>query len=185
MQLIEKVFIVYLTSDEMKPHMDYGLNDHIDWVLVSEYLNGTRPIEEYVPIEIKVDHPSATEWDYYACSGSYGLFSAKAVQVLGEQALKNYRLFPTKLNGDSYFLLVCANETDCLDRANSIYATFDEPSKFLLSIEKYSFFTDKIDADCIFSIPESNYMYCTQILENTINKQLQGFRLIEVFNSKT
>jgi hypothetical protein len=182
MQLVNKVYMITFTGDDSNPFIQYDMNTHIDWILVSECLNGTRSMSEYTPIEIVVKHKDANKCDFYGCSGSYGLLSKKAIDLLGDGAVENYQTLPAKLNGEDFSLLYCKKETDCFDRQNSKYVEFDEPSKFLLSIEKYAFYPDKIDANCIFSIPESNRMFCSQVLASTIENQLQGFRLIELFS---
>lgn len=171
------------TDDDFKPSIQYDQNTHVDWVLVSECLSGARPVSEYIPIEIVVNHKEANKCDFYGCSGSYGLLSKKAIDLLGDHAIDNYQALPAKLNGEDFSLLHCKEETDCFDRQNSKYIAFDEPSKFLLSIERYAFHLDKIDASCIFSIPESNRMFCSQVLATTLERQLQGFKLIELFSA--
>jgi hypothetical protein len=52
----------------------------------------------------------------------------------------------------------------------------------MFSIAKYAFFPEKIDPAYFFSIPESQYLLCSQVLAEPINRELKGFGLIEVFN---
>jgi hypothetical protein len=87
----EKVFIVYFAQDAKRPFIEQARNRHVDWVALDEFADGTRPLEAYTPIELIVDDLDATKCDFYICDGTHTMFSAKAVDVLGEAAFKNYR----------------------------------------------------------------------------------------------
>jgi hypothetical protein len=104
MQPEQKIFLIYTSSDAANSFLNYEDNTYIDWLSISQFLGGAKPCSGYMPIELTVKHKKALECDFYSCSGSYGLFSARAVTTLGETALQNYQLFPVKLNGESYFL---------------------------------------------------------------------------------
>ncbi len=184
--LTEKVFIVYFSQGVKRPFIENDLNRHINWVELDEFTEGTRPLTDYNPIELSVDDPDATQCDYYVCDGTHNVFSAKAVNSLGDAAFKNYRLLPAKINGEPYFILSrCLAEIDCFDRKNATYVECDPPEKLMFSIAKFAFFPEKIDPAHFFSIPESRYLLCTQVLAEPINRELKGFGLIEVFNANT
>lgn len=104
MQPEQKIFLIYTSSDAANSFLNYEDNTYIDWLSISQFLGGAKPCSGYMPIELTVKHRKALQCDFYSCSGSYGLFSARAVTTLGETALQNYQLFPVKLNGESYFL---------------------------------------------------------------------------------
>jgi hypothetical protein len=183
MHLTEKVFIVFFSQDDTRPFITTDSNEHIDWIALVELMEGRRPLENYAPIELAVDRPDATQFDFYKCDGRYNVFSERAVRILGDNAFKNYRLFPARINCAPYFILSrCLAEIDCFDRKNSIYVECDPPEKLMFSIAKFAFFPENIDPAYFFSIPESQYLFCSQVLAEPINRELKGFELIEVFN---
>jgi hypothetical protein len=183
MHLTEKVFIVFFSQDDARPFITTDANEHVDWIALAEGMEGSRPLENYAPIELAVNHPDATQFDFYKCDGRHDVFSERAVCILGDAAFKNYRLFPASINGEPYFILSrCLADVDCFDRQNSTYVECDPPEKLMFSIAKYAFFPEKIDSAYFFSIPESQYLLCSQVLAEPINRELKGFGLIEVFN---
>lgn len=182
--MTEKVFIVFFSQGVQRPFIETDLNQHIDWVELDEFVAGTRPLDDYNAIELNVDDPDATQCDYYICDGTHNVFSAKAVKILGEAAFKNYRLIPAKINGEPYFILSqCLAQIDCFDRKNATYVECDPPMTLMFSIAKFAFFPEKIDPAYFFSIPESRYLLCSQVLADTIDRELTGFGLIEVFDA--
>jgi hypothetical protein len=184
--LTEKVFIVYFSQDTKRPFIEHQLNRHVDWVALDEFADGTRPLESYKPLELIVDDLDATKCDFYIFDGTHTMFSAKAVEVLGEAAFKNYRLLPAKVNGAPYVILSQSMlEIDCFDREHATYVECEPPEKLMFSIAKFAFFPEKIDPDYFFSIPESNYLLCSQVLAEPITRELSGFGLIEVFTLMT
>ena len=179
MEKIEKTYIVYPVRDGSKPFILYPKNTHIDWVLFDEFTKGIRPMSDYVPIRIKVKHKAALQYDFYHCSATMGLLSEKAISVLGEEMLENYRKIPVFINEKPYFALQIAKETDCLDLEKSVYVAFDEPSKYILSIAKAIFHFDKLNPNQWFSIPQINYIYCTErVAEKIKQTDLVGFEFI-------
>jgi hypothetical protein len=179
----QKVFIVFFAQDTERPFIEHERNRHVDFVALDEFADGTRPLEAYEPIELIVDDAGATACDFYICDGTHPMFSAKAVEVLGAAAFKNYRLLPAKINGAPYFLLSQPlAEVDCFDREHATYVECDPPEKLMFSIAKFAFFPEKIDPELFFSIPESRYLFCTQVLADAITRDLSGFGLIEVFS---
>jgi hypothetical protein len=180
----EKVFIVYFSQGVKRPFVENDLNRHVNWVELDEFVEGLRPRTDYYPIELTVDDPVATQFDYYVCDGTHNVFSARAVDRLGTAAFKNYRLLPIKINDEPYFVISrCLAEIDCFDRKNASFVECDPPEKLMFSIAKFAFFTEKIDPGHFFSIPESRYLLCTQVLAGRINRHLNGFGLIEVFDA--
>jgi hypothetical protein len=62
----------------------------------------------------------------------------------------------------------------------------EENAKSFLSIAEYTFFIDKVGANHVFSIPEYNYMYCTDIVKDEIEKRTTlGFTFLEIFDVTT
>jgi hypothetical protein len=182
----EKVFIVYFSQSTKRPFIENSLNRHINWVEFDEIAEGIRPLADYKPVELIVDDPDATQCDYYICDGTHPVFSARAVSSLGDAAFKHFRLLPATLNGEPYFVLSrCLAEIDCFDRQNASYVECDPPEKLMFSIAKFAFLTHDIEPAHFFSIPESPYLLCTQVLADFIDRELKGFGLIEIFSANT
>jgi hypothetical protein len=181
----EKVFIVFFSQGH-RPFIEPALNRHVDWIALDEFADGTRPLEAYKPIELIVDDQDATQCDFYVCDGTHTMFSAKAVEVLGKAAFTNYRLLPAKVNGAPYVILSQSlAEIDCFDREHATYVECEPPEKLMFSIAKFAFFPEKIDPDSFFSIPESRYLLCSQVLADPVTRELSGIELIEVFTVRT
>ncbi len=181
-ELTSKIFEVRTSLEDNRPEIDFEIpeNVKINWGLIGEYIAGSRPAQEYVPIEITVLSELATEWDFYFFAAPFGLFSARAVDIFGEKSFKNYHLFPAQINGADYFFLKCLERLDCLDKEKSVYTAFtDAPDRFM-TIEKYVFDLKKIDAECFFSIPQNENLYCSQVQSRIISKQLKGIRLLDL-----
>jgi hypothetical protein len=184
MQVARKIFEIQSSLQGNRPEIDYEKNSKIDWLLVSECLDRTKPASEYLSINISIDNSEALEWDYYRCSGTFGLFSERAVDLLGNNAFQDFELVPAAVNSQRYFFLKCLKKTDCLDRDASVYVPFDDPIR-LMTIQKYVFKLQKIRAERIFCIPEYKAIYCSQVIEHTISKPLKGFKLVEIFSKET
>jgi hypothetical protein len=182
MQVAKKIFEILPSLEKARPEIDYEKNSKTDWLLASECLDGSKPVTECPSIDLSIDHSEALEWDYYGCPGTLGLFSGKAVHVLGGNAFQGFQLVPAKINSQSYFFLKCFKKTDCFDRAASTYVPFDDPIR-LMTIQKYAFKLEKIDTKRLFCIPEYKSIYCSDEVQSLISKQLRGFRLVEVFSN--
>jgi hypothetical protein len=181
MQTDRKIFEIRTSTEESRPEIDYELQENaIDWGLVGQCLDGRRPIEDYQIIDISVQDDKATEWDYYSCPGTFGLFSSRAVNTLGENVFKNYRLIPARINGADYFFLKCLEMLDYLDREKSVYEAFDDDPNRFITISKFSFNWEKIDQTYIFTLPEYGRIFCLEPNAGVIRNQLKGFRLLEL-----
>jgi hypothetical protein len=181
-ELTSKIFEIRTSLEDNRPEIDFELpeNGEINWGLIGEYIGGHRPAQEYLPIKITILDKLATEWDFYFFAAPFGMFSAKAVDVLGEKSFKNYHLFPAQINGADYFFLKCLERLDCLNKKKSVYTAFtDVPDRFML-IEKYAFDLEKIDAECFFSIPQNENLYCSQVQAKVITEKLRGIRLLNL-----
>ena len=181
-KLTTKVFEVRTSLEDNRPEIDFEIpeNDEINWGLIGEYIGGIKPAQEYSPIKITILNEFATEWDFYFFAAPFGMFSAKAVDILGEKSFKNYHLFPAWINGADYFFLKCLERLDYLDKEKSVYTAFtDAPDRFMI-IEKYAFDLEKIDAEYFFSIPQNESLYCSQAQAKVITERLKGIRLLDL-----
>lgn len=175
-----KIYEIGISSEENRPEINFEIQENIDWALIDECLQGIRPISEYYLINITIDDKLSSEWDYYACPGTLGLLSNRAIQVLGKDAFENYELVPAKLNNQSFFFLKCLKRIDCIDRNNSIYESFPSNPNRFMSVQKHVFYLDNINGKHIFSLPETERLYCAEINAETIIKNLKGFQVLEL-----
>jgi hypothetical protein len=179
MENTEKTYIVYPVRDDRKPFILDPKNTHIDWVAFDEFMKETRPMSAYKPIDFKVKHKDALKYDVYSCSSCMMVLSQKAITVLGDEMLENYKKVPVFINGKPYFAITVVKETDCLDLEKSVYVAIDETSKHFLSIAKYIFHHDKLNPNHWFSIPQYFYIYCTERVAVKIKQtDLVGFEFI-------
>jgi hypothetical protein len=175
----EKTYIVYPVRDDRKPFILDSKNTHINWLAFDEFMKGIRPMSDYKPIEFKVKHKDALKYDFYHCSSCMGVLSQKAIDVLGDKMLENFKKVPVFINKKPYFAIKVVKETDCLDLENSVYEAIDDPQKYILSISKAVFHFDKLNPDQWFCIPQINYIYCTErVAEKIKQTDLVGFEFI-------
>ena len=109
-------------------------------------------------------------WDYYLCA-TFGVFSARASEVLSPFFGDRFETLPAKLEGHEYFCLRCCRRLDCLNAKASRIIYFDEEPKEIMTIEKYVFNTKTVSRDIVFAIPESKFgLYCTDEIPKAAKK---------------
>jgi hypothetical protein len=183
MKNFQKVYILLGHRNDALPlYINYEQHD-INWLELDEFVKGIRPMKEYKIANFIIKKPKKMICDFYNgfCNGmvSKPLFDQTEI-------FNNYRKFPVQINDEDFFALIIDKETDCFDRANSVYVELEENAKTFLSIAEYTFFIDKVDANHVFSIPEYNYMYCTDIVKEEIeNLSSLGFTFLEIFDVTT
>jgi hypothetical protein len=180
MTLATKIYEIGVSLEEDRPQINFEIQGKIDWALIDECLQGIRPISEYHLINIVMDNESFFEWDYYACPGTLGLWSERAIQILGKEAFENYELVPAELGNQNFFFLKCLKRLDCIDKINSIYEHLPSNPDRFMSVQKYAFHMNNIDRKYIFSLPETERLYCSEIYAQSIVENLKGFRVLEL-----
>ena len=183
MRNFQKVYILWSNRDDSLPlFINYRQKD-LNWVELEEFMNGTRPIAQYKPFNFIIKKPKKLVCDYFG-GNKQGMVSKRLLDLTN--VFDNYRKFPVQINGQDFLTLIIDKETNCLDRANSIYVELEENAKIFLSIAEYTFFNDKVDVNHVFSIPEYNYLYCTDIVKNELEKlSTLGFSFIEIYDVTT
>ena len=161
------------------------LNEAFDWAIFKQVAEGKA---EYKPLAIKMRTNKILKKDLIDAPGCQGIFSKKAIEIIGLDTFRDFMIFPLTINGASYFAVYCLKELDCLDKENS-------PHNFLNSgdtefgfweIEKHSFHLDKIKANTVFKLQETyRYLYCTEeigsrILENNLVLMAQPLLVEEI-----
>lgn len=150
--------------EEDRPEIDFmdAENAKNDWLLVSEVIDGLRPIGDFPKVSVTVRHPDATNWDCYCDGGVRGLFSERFVEAIGQSSLIGLTLLPALLNGVSYYFLRCDQPVDCFDRENSEFETYPHDPKRIMDISHYAFGEDCLPMDCFFCIPETRRLLLTE-----------------------
>jgi hypothetical protein len=183
MHQFQKIYIVLSNRDDALPlFINYRQKD-INWIVLDEFVKGIRPMGDYTLANFIIKKPKKMICDFY-----FGFCNGMVSKRLLDQTeiFNHYRKFPVQINGEDFFALIIDKETNCLDRANSVYVELEENAKTFLSIAEYTFFIDKVDANHVFSIPEYNYLYCTDIVKQKIEKiSTLGFSFIEIFDVTT
>jgi hypothetical protein len=176
----EKTYCVYPIRDDAKPFILDNQNKHINWMEFDEFMKGKRPMSDYKPLQLKVKHKDALKYDFYSFSSCMGLLSQKAIDILGEKMLENYKKVPVFINKKPYFAIKVVITTDCLDFEKSVYVDLDGTKENLLSIAKAIFHFDKLNPEQWFSIPQYDiYIYCTEWVADKIKQtDLVGFEFI-------
>jgi hypothetical protein len=183
MKNFQKVYILWANRDDSLPLFIEFENQTINWVEFDEFLKGIKPIKDYAPVNFIVKKPKKILCDFYQTLGS-GLVSNRLLKLTN--VFSHYRKFPVQVNGEDFSMLLIDKETDCFDKANSVYVSYDEADKYLASIAEYSFMNQEVDTMNVFSIPEYQYMYCTDIVKKELEKKSYlGFSFIEIYDVNT
>lgn len=180
MKNFQKIYILLGHRNDALPlYINYEQHD-INWVGLDKFIKGIRPMKDYKTVNFIIKKPKKMICDFYNgfCNGMVSKRLLDQTEIFN-----NYRKFPVQINGEDFFALITNKETNCFDRANSVYVALEENAKSFLSIAEYTFFIDKVDANHVFSIPEYNYMYCTDIVKDEIEKLSSlGFTFLEIFD---
>jgi hypothetical protein len=182
MKNFQKVYILLGHRNDALPlYINYEQHD-INWIELDEFAKGICPMKDYKIANFIIKKPKKMICDFYNgfCNGMVSKRLLDQTEIFN-----NYRKFPVQINGEDFFALIIDKETDCFDRANSVFVTFDDNDD-ILSIAEYTFFINKVDVEKVFSIPEYNYMYCTDIVKDEIEKRTAlGFTFLEIFDVTT
>jgi hypothetical protein len=166
--------------EESRPQIDFEAADNggNDWLVVGEVVDGTRPVQDYPQVAVRVDHPRANQWDAYMVAGTRGLFSKRFVNLVGRAAFQGLSLLPASLNGEEYYFLRCEAPVDCFDRINAVFETFEHAPDEIMEITHYAFREDCLPVDACFVVPELPYLFATESVVDRIQAaKLKGVML--------
>ena len=180
MKPAQRVYVVGPSFEDWRPMLSYD-DQRIDWLRIGDVLRGDRPVEDYEFVSMVVDHPEASEWDFYMCGGSMGLLSGKAAQFLKPCAAQCFDLLEASLNDAPFFFLRIREYLDCLDRGKSEIVPYRHDSRRIKQIRRYSFFKDRIPDPSLFVIPEGFFgPFGTDGVVRIIrNENLRGFHIVD------
>lgn len=114
--------------------------------------------------------------DFPSLHGWIPVFSLKAWKKVKNKIEGSVQPVMVKCGENDYVMLNVLDVVDCLDRANSIIVE-NSITKQISSIEKYSFFEDKLDGKMIFKLPETSDLevYFTQGFKELVEaEKLKG-----------
>jgi hypothetical protein len=117
------------------------------------------------------------DWDYYMCSGTFGAFSQRAMDVLTPYFGDLFLSLPARLEGHPYYCLHCRTRIDCLNRAASEITYFEHDPRQVMMISKYVFRKEQLADRMIFAIPEMVFhLFCSDWIPEVAGKAgLRGF----------
>ena len=183
MNKFQKVYILWSKRDDALPLFIEPDKQNVNWLAFDEYLKGEKPIEEYKTVNFIVKKPKKMLCDFYFTAG-LGVVSKRLLELT--TVFDNYKRFSVQVNGEDFFMLLVDKQTDCFDIENSVWVKYDDADTMMGSIAEYTFFYDKVDAKHVFSIPEYNYTYCTDLVKSELEEKANlGFSFIEVYDVTT
>ena len=112
------------------------------------------------------------------------VFSAKAVDVLADFLEPNGELFPITCGGQRFFAFNVTRVVDALDEQNCEVVRFS--SGRLMTVDRFSFFEDKLFGITVFKIPQLVLMdvFVTDpFVESVQTAKLKGFKFRRVWSS--
>ena len=164
-----------------QPQTDYNetniwskLNADIDWSIFRRTAEGEILFENYTPIQFKLRTNKILKHGLIRGAGNVQILSQKALDVIGLEALSDFKIFPVFVNNAPYFALYALKKTDCLDLNNSQYTELNIGDDGFYEISKHAFHLNKIKESSLFFMHKSSdFLYCTgdigrKILENEL-----------------
>lgn len=180
----EHVYIVGSSLEDDRPEIDYTFNQKhggIDWSKIGAVLSGSLHVKNYAPVRIAIKDSHATNWDFYRCSGTRGLISARAASLLRPFSSRCFDFLDAYINDLPYFFLRVIGSVDCLDRDRSAYTVFPHDPTRIMWIERYAFHKTSLIDPCLFVIADINSLiFGTEGLKKLIEaNNLHGFRFVD------
>lgn len=182
-----RIYNLRPSTEEDRPWVEgnHPENRKNDWLRIDDSARGVRPLDDYVPPRVVVEHPDALKWDYYSSGGLHPYWSARAVELLGPYAKHSFQFLEAYINGTQYYVPMTINRLDCFDREQSEVKVFDHDPSRIMRVIHYAFHLDKITDPLIFAIPDlRGPMLCTDTIPTIIDRAgLRGFNPILLFDA--
>ena len=97
--------------------------------------------------------------------------------VIAPHVCHEVELLPMEVEGKPFHVVNITHIVDCLDKANSVIEYFDDEQTRIMSIEKYSFFEERLFETFLFKLPGFSSMYSTPRFKNLIEaRKITGLR---------
>jgi len=180
-----KVYEMRLSVREDQPEIDLEKHGYWrEWDELKQTFPAGTDMLDCQQLSFIVDHPEATERDWYSPGSEFGIMSQKACDVLWMYLRKCCNRFRTSLNDQPYYFIVRnGNELDCVNRQRSVLKYSDVVPGHIIGATKLSFFRDRLDDPLIFIPPEYAGLLVTDSIRQTVEEaQLNGFEFIDCDN---
>ncbi|MCZ2340646.1 MAG: hypothetical protein LC104_02485 [Bacteroidales bacterium] len=180
----KSIWLLSNSIENDRPEIDFVQvkeTNPVDWGLVDDLLHSKVSIEQYTPLNILVEQPEATKYDFYSVPGTLGLVSNRLVDAIGSIAFMNYSTLPVTLNDAQFYLVKCNATIDCLDHDNSDFERFRSAPYRIKRIKRYSFRDDMLSDQLVFTIPEQESLFITNGIYDSLCKYaFRGIALTKI-----
>jgi hypothetical protein len=189
------IYRLRYSIEKHRPKIDFThpVNQEIDWSALEETLDGCGDVNDYSALDFYVmrpdsdgwdvvTHPEATEWDYYGVAGTFGLFSYRAMKLIGLSCFRHFDLIPAHLNEADYRFLRCKEEIPCFDLTRADVIPFDHAPDRIMEVRKYAFDKSLLDDPLFFCVPEPHgQLFVTEgVRQKALQHKLKGFEFEHV-----
>ena len=172
------------TLEEDRPWIDFELpeNSSQNWELVDDIFRDRATVEGPLPVEVRVNHPEALEWDYYSIPGTSGAFSHRAWLLLSPVARTHFSFYELRLNKVEYYLFKPTIPLHCLDLGTSELVYYSHDPSRIREVKKFRFKADSFPNPVVFWIPECwSKILCTASVRDLVMREcLRGLKFVGV-----
>jgi hypothetical protein len=115
--------------------------------------------------------------------GAIPVFSQRAVDALGELLVQHGELLPLQIEGEQLYAYSVTRELAALDEEKSDLLRF--PSGWIMDVEEYVFFPERIDKYPIFKLPNlrAEVFVTDSFVSHVRQSRLTGFAFERVWSS--
>ncbi len=166
--------VPYVTRSKVAPN-DQGVS--LD--SLTSMLNGKTMPTNYQPVTLLPSHKIG-ELDFYG-GGSIGLYSQKAVDVLGPFMTPCFEFVQVLVRKKPWFFIRAIAPIDALDRSRSTMLRSEEDPDRILMVESFALVKERLFDPLIFTVPEvrNKYLLGTDSIPTIIERgDLRGFRFV-------
>jgi hypothetical protein len=151
------------------------------WGTIIDIVRGERPASDYKKLDLVIDVPNPSDWDFHDCGGTLGLLSRRFVDAFHDSLSRCFEPLEARINGLPFFFLRVKASIDCLDRAQSVIIPFVCDPTAIKRIERYRFAKDVIPDPALFVIPEGlTHLFGSHSIPDLIAKyRLRGIETID------
>ncbi len=115
------VYRLKRSIEDDRPEIDFEIpeNQGGAWTIAGEVVRHERKVDDYVPIEVEISGPRATEYHCYMDGIGPGFFSDDVVKVIQPYANNAISFLPVTLSGARYWMPPIERYLDAFDRRNA------------------------------------------------------------------
>ncbi len=167
----KNVFKLWQSMDDHNQTQVYGgLNEAIDWSIFYNIIDGTKPLYEYEPLQLKLKTNKILKKDFIQAPASIYFISEKFKHYFDVEVFENTLLLPATINDVPYFAWVFLSSNDCLNREDSQLEDFKYDENMDRIPCNFVFDQSKIKDNRFFKLlnEASDVLYCDEILGRKI-----------------